>query len=155
MKLNWTEASDTEAPTLADLEAIGVHYEELKLDPDAYQPSLNILKSERGYVEQDIVELKPEMENLEAICDIFKDEHLHKDDEVRLVLEGEGIFDLRSKNDRWIRATVVAGDLLVVPANLHHRFLLTDKKHIRCVRLFKDAEGWVAHYRHPKAEAQG
>ena len=35
----------------------------------------------------------------------------------------------------------------MVPANLHHRFFLTDSKHIRCVRLFKDAAGWVAHYR--------
>ena len=94
------------------------------------------------------------MENLQAICDKFKDEHLHTDDEVRLVLEGEGIFDLRSKDDKWMRATVVAGDLLVVPANLHHRFLLTDKQHIRCVRLFKDAEGWVAHYRKMDANSQ-
>ena len=153
MELTWTEADAVErpeAPTLEDLAAIGVHYEQMKLDPEAYQPSLDKLKAERGYIEQDIVELEPSMENLEAICDKFKDEHLHTDDEVRLVLEGEGIFDLRSKDDEWMRATVVAGDLLVVPANLHHRFFLTDKKHIRCVRLFKDAEGWVAHYRNPQ-----
>jgi 1,2-dihydroxy-3-keto-5-methylthiopentene dioxygenase len=153
MELTWTEAGAAErpeAPTLEDLAAIGVHYEQMKLDPEAYQPSLDELKAERGYIEQDIVELKPDMDNLEAICDKFKDEHLHTDDEVRLVLEGEGIFDLRSKDDEWMRATVVAGDLLVVPANLHHRFFLTDKKHIRCVRLFKDAEGWVAHYRNPQ-----
>ena len=42
---------------------------------------------------------------------------------------------------------VEQGDLLVVPANLHHRFFLTDRKQIRCVRLFKDASGWVPHYR--------
>jgi len=34
-----------------------------------------------------------------------------------------------------------------VPANLHHRFFLTDTKAIRCVRLFKDSSGWVPHYR--------
>jgi 1,2-dihydroxy-3-keto-5-methylthiopentene dioxygenase len=153
MELSWINKHASAAPTLALLEAVGVHHERLELDPHAYQPSLDRLKSERGYVEQDIVELHPEMENLEAICDKFKPEHLHTDDEVRLVLEGEGIFDLRTKQDEWVRATVHAGDLLVVPANLHHRFFLTDKKHIRCVRLFKDAEGWVAHYRTPNPGA--
>jgi len=42
---------------------------------------------------------------------------------------------------------VEPGDLLVVPANRHHRFLLTDMRSIRCVRLFQDPAGWVAHYR--------
>ena len=130
MELTWTEAGAAErpeAPTLEDLAAIGVHYEQMKLDPEAYQPSLDKLKAERGYIEQDIVELKPDMENLDAICDKFKDEHLHTDDEVRYVLDGEGIFDLRSKDDRWMRVTVEPGDLLVVnesrvlPARLRGR----------------------------------
>lgn len=63
------------------------------------------------------------------------------------MLEGDGIFDIRSRDDRWMRVVVEVGDLIVVPAKRHHRFLLTDKKDIRCVRLFKDASGWVPHYR--------
>ena len=146
MKLAWLE--DVTSPcTLDDLIAVGVLYEHLAVDPVAYQPPLDALKSDRGYVEQDEVELSPDTDNLDAICAKFADEHLHTDDEVRYVLEGEGIFDIRSTDDRWMRVTVETGDLIVVPANLHHRFLLTEKKHIRCVRLFKDASGWVPHYR--------
>lgn len=78
-----------------------------------------------GYVEQDIVELQPTTPDLEAIGRKFAGEHLHTDDEVRYVLEGEGIFDIRSADDRWLRVVVEQGDLLVVPANLHHRFMLT------------------------------
>jgi len=155
MKLQWLEPNDTqESISSADLEAVGVLAERLELDSDAFQPSLDQLKAERGYVEQDIIELHPETPNLDALCAKFTGEHLHTDDEVRYVLGGEGIFDLRSQDDRWMRATVEPGDLIVVPKNLHHRFLLTSRKHIRCVRLFKDSSGWVPHYRHA-SEANG
>lgn len=149
MKLQWLgpEARKDTACTAHDLSAVGVTHERLVVSDDAFQPALDTLKAARGYVEQDIIELRPDTDNLEQICAKFVDEHLHTDDEVRFVLEGEGIFDIRSADDEWMRVTVEAGDLLVVPANLHHRFFLTERKHIRCVRLFKDREGWVPHYR--------
>jgi len=152
MKLQWLKTAEGQAPcTHQDLEATGAHHERLEVegtvDPAAYQPPLDRLKAERGYVEQDIIELSPDTPKLDEICAKFIDEHLHTDDEVRYVLEGEGIFDLRSVDDQWMRVTVEQGDLLVVPANLHHRFQLTERKHIRCVRLFKDSAGWVPHYR--------
>jgi 1,2-dihydroxy-3-keto-5-methylthiopentene dioxygenase len=125
----------------------GVHYQALPTDAAAYQAPLDALKAANGYVEQDVVALSPETPNLETICAKFVDEHIHDDDEVRFVLEGEGIFDIRSADDRWMRVKVEVGDLIVVPAGRNHRFLLTDAKHIRCVRLFKDASGWVPHYR--------
>ena len=63
------------------------------------------------------------------------------------MLDGEGVFDIRSSDDRWLRVKVERGDLIVVPAKRYHRFELTDAKSIRCVRLFKDQSGWVPHYR--------
>ena len=150
MNVSWLESQPgtTQAgATLDDLRAVGVTYEHLPLDPDSFQSVLDDLKDERGYVEQDEIELKPDTPNLDGICAKFADEHLHTDDEVRFVLTGEGIFDIRSETDRWIRVVVEAGDLIVVPANLHHRFFLTDRQQIRCVRLFKDSSGWVPHYR--------
>ena len=143
MRLSWLD-SDA-AISEADLGRAGVHYERLPLD--GYQEALERLKAARGYVAQDIVELRPEMPNLQAVCDKFKPEHLHRDDEVRFVLEGEGIFDIRAQDGRWMRVQVEAGDLIVVPADLYHRFFLTDRQQIRCVRLFKDAAGWVPEYR--------
>ena len=151
MEISWLEPNDGDTPlTIEEMNRAGVYYEHLELSPDNFQPALDRLKQERGYIEQDEVELKPDMPNLEAICAKFIPEHLHTDDEVRFVLEGEGVFDIRSADDRWMHIKVSQGDLLVVPANLNHRFYLTDAKHIRCVRLFKDAEGWVAHYRDEK-----
>jgi len=148
MRLNWLNPADaTPAPTIDDLLAVGVHYERLQVGATSAQASLDALKSARGYLVQDEVQLTPTTDNLEQICDKFKDEHLHTEDEVRFVLDGEGVFEIRAADERWLRVFVEAGDLLVVPADLYHRFFLTDRKHIHCARLFKDPAGWVAHYR--------
>ena len=148
MELAWHEPQpDYPDLDVEHLRKQGVLYQRLALEGEAYQPSLDALKAEQGYIEQDVVALSPQTEGLDAICAKFADEHLHTDDEVRFVLEGAGIFDIRDDADRWMRVTVVAGDLIVVPKDRHHRFFLTDDKMIRCVRLFQDSAGWVPHYR--------
>ncbi len=105
------------------------------------------IKSNRGYVDQDEVSLSKETPNLDAICAKFDKEHYHTLDEVRFVVDGEGIFDVRDTNDQWVRIEVGAGDLIIIPANKYHRFYLTATKTIRCVRLFLNNEGWAPLYR--------
>ena len=129
------------------LEQQGVIYRRLGLDKSAYQPELDELTRRRGYVTQDEVALKPDTPNLDVVLAKFDPEHHHDDDEVRFVLDGEGVFDIRSNDDRWMRVVVEPGDLIVVPKGKHHRFELTGKRAIHCVRLFKDPAGWVAIYR--------
>jgi 1,2-dihydroxy-3-keto-5-methylthiopentene dioxygenase len=145
MKAHWL--SEQGEITAGELNDNGVYYTALATDEASYQAPLDRIKRERGYVEQDQVALSPVTPNLDAICAKFVDEHFHDDDEVRFVLEGEGIFDIRSRDDRWMRVFVERGDLIIVPKDRHHRFMLTESKSIRCVRLFKDASGWVPHYR--------
>lgn len=129
------------------LEANGVIYRALPKEKAGYQPHLDELTKRRGYLTQDEVSLLPDMPNLAQVLAKFDPEHKHDDDEVRFVLEGEGVFDIRSNDERWMRVVVEPGDLIVVPKGKHHRFELTEKKHIHCVRLFKDPAGWVAIYR--------
>ncbi len=128
-----------------DLGQLGVLYRRIPVD--ASGDELNRIKRERGYVEQDEVALSSETPNLDAICAKFDKEHRHTLDEVRFVVEGEGIFDVRDAGDRWVRIEVEAGDLIIIPANKYHRFYLTDSKAIRCVRLFLNNEGWAPLYR--------
>ena len=130
-----------------ELVAQGIHYRAVDVRESVYEPVMQALKIEHGYVEQDVVELRPETPGLDGLLAKFDGEHFHEEDEVRFVLEGEGVFDIRSRDDRWMRVVVSRGDLIIVPAGRHHRFELTEARTIRCVRLFKDPSGWVAHYR--------
>jgi 1,2-dihydroxy-3-keto-5-methylthiopentene dioxygenase len=145
MRAHWLEQNGSIG--VDELGKQGVYYAKLSTDEAAYQQPIDEIKSSRGYIEQDIVELAPSTPNLDAICAKFIDEHHHDEDEVRFVLQGEGIFDIRSREDRWMRVVVEQGDLIVVPKDRHHRFMLTETKTIRCVRLFRDKSGWVPHYR--------
>ena len=45
-----------------------------------------------------------------------------------------------------IKFTAEPGDLIVIPADQRHLFYLTAKKSIRCIRLFKNTDGWEAIY---------
>lgn len=108
---------------------------------------IDTVKREHGYVDQDFIELGAATPNLDAICAKFDKEHFHTEDEVRFVVEGEGIFDVRDEHDQWMRIEVGAGDMIVIPARRYHRFYLTDSKRIRCMRLFANHDGWAPLYR--------
>jgi 1,2-dihydroxy-3-keto-5-methylthiopentene dioxygenase len=148
MRAYWLEEAKPEggapidAPTLAQH---GVTYRAIPVE--GHEGALDGFMRANGYVTRDEVRLSPETPGLPAILGKFDREHLHTDDEVRYVLEGAGIFDIRSLDDRWMRVVVEQGDLISVPKDRHHRFMLTEASTIRCARLFVDAAGWVPHYR--------
>ena len=136
----------------------GIHYECWGLRDTAgsatddgvlssYAPEIRQLQESRGYVEADLVALRPDTENLGEICAKFSRVHHHTDDEVRFVVEGAGVFEIQAlKGDGFFKITATPGDLIVIPANRRHFFYLTEEKNIRCIRLFKDNKGWEAIY---------
>ena len=115
-----------------------------------YADEIKQLKSERGYVTEDIVALDPSTPNLETLLAKFSVEHHHTDDEVRFTVAGEGVFEINVTADERVKFTAQPGDLIVVPAWRRHLFYLTDQKTIRCIRLFKDNSGWEALYPYEK-----
>lgn len=112
----------------------------------AYRADIEQLKSQRGYVAQDVIALDPNTPNLEVLTKKFDREHHHTDDEVRFVVDGEGVFEINIDENERVKFTAEPGDLIVVPAMRRHLFYLTKKKTIRCIRLFKDSAGWEALY---------
>jgi 1,2-dihydroxy-3-keto-5-methylthiopentene dioxygenase len=104
------------------------------------------LKKKFGYASADVCELNTTNPNLDKILEPFMKEHHHSDDEVRFTVEGEGIFGVNPGIDPEFEVCVEAGDLLMVPANTRHWFKLTDKKNIKCIRIFKDNPKWEAIY---------
>ncbi|EGW35259.1 uncharacterized protein SPAPADRAFT_58471 [Spathaspora passalidarum NRRL Y-27907] len=143
---DFTKAHNSGEPvSLEKLAEIGVFYRNVKtLD------ELNQIAKDRDYKNRDVVNLdldafNNDLDAYNAKMAQFYKEHYHEDEEIRYVTAGEGYFDVRDKQDRWIRAKLSPHDLLILPAGIYHRFTLTDElKQVTAVRLFKDEPKWEA-----------
>ena len=115
---------------------------------DAYASKINDLKGRGGYVTADVIDVTPDTPGLDAMLAKFNSEHWHDEDEVRLIVEGRGLFHIHPPNGAVFAIEVEAGDLIRVPKGTHHWFDLCGDRRIRAIRLFQDASGWTPHYTH-------
>ena len=100
-----------------------------------------------GYRTADVISVHPETPNLPEIRAKFLREHIHTEDEVRFFVEGQGYFWFNLEgNEPVFCVKCEAGDLLSVPANVKHWFDLGSVAHVKTIRVFTDASGWVPHY---------
>ncbi|XP_059481928.1 acireductone dioxygenase [Neocloeon triangulifer] len=126
------------------LSSTGVESFEITIDDNLTDPFLSKIREERKYSYEDEITCCPEeLPNYEQKIKSFYEEHLHTDEEIRLVLEGSGYFDVRDQQDRWIRVAVGKGDLLVLPAGIYHRFTLDEKNFIKAKRYFVGEPVWT------------
>jgi 1,2-dihydroxy-3-keto-5-methylthiopentene dioxygenase len=106
------------------LSSLGVKYYYFPDDLD----SVNKIASERNYKNRDEIEISPELlPGYEEKVKTFFHEHLHEDEEIRYILGGGGYFDVRSKDDDWVRLRLEKGDLMIMPAGIYHRFTTDDQ----------------------------
>lgn len=131
-----------------------------------HYPSLddvNALAKKRDYKNRDEIAVSPTtLPNYEEKVKNFFHEHLHEDEEIRYIIEGGGFFDVRSKEDDWVRIALEKSDLLVLPPGIYHRFTtdkdnvcfailigarhfeaLTIEQYIKAMRLFKEEPKWT------------
>lgn len=82
------------------------------------------------------------MTNYEEKLKNFYTEHIHADEEIRYCLEGSGYFDVRDKSDQWIRIWIKAGDLIVLPAGIYHRFTLDTSNYVKVMQILSCGVQW-------------
>jgi 1,2-dihydroxy-3-keto-5-methylthiopentene dioxygenase len=125
----------------------------------AYDADLAALKAQGGYVTADVIDIKPDTPNLDAMLNKFNKEHWHDEDEVRFTLEGHGLFYINPNlpegegNQPVVGIEVEPGDLLVVPKGTLHWFELCGDRRIRAIRLFQDMAGWTPRYTESSKES--
>ncbi|MGC9239229.1 MAG: cupin domain-containing protein [Acidithiobacillus sp.] len=112
----------------------------------ALDPVFQRLQRERGYRERDLVVLHPEHPDLEALDRRFGGIHRHDDEEVRYIVDGEGVFGFVLADGRQLELTVEGGDYLHVPAGVEHWFRLNGLRRIKAVRYFSARGGWTPVY---------
>jgi 1,2-dihydroxy-3-keto-5-methylthiopentene dioxygenase len=166
LKIPEEDKSLTEqAEVTAFLAVRGIEYERLGAMPTpedasadalltAYSGKIDDLKARGGYVTADVIDVNAETPGLDAMLKKFSSEHWHDEDEVRLIVEGRGLFHIHPPGQPVFAIEVEAGDLIRVPRGTHHWFDLCGEKRIRAIRLFQDKSGWTPHYTESGVDAK-
>lgn len=132
---------------------------------------VNELAKERGYKNRDEIFVSPEKmgDIYEEKVKSFFHEHLHEDEEIRYIRDGQGYFDVRSQDENWIRIQLSKDDLIILPAGIYHRFttdesnvrffvtcitahLANREQYVHAMRLFKDEPKWTPLNRCPELD---
>jgi len=135
-----------EIVSLEDLHELGLLF--FCLDPINYKKEgkLDEICKQRGYTYADFVNSQ-KIPNLSEKLATFFEEHIHDDEEIRFFVDGSGFFDVRDgrsfKEDRWIRMECNAGDLIILPAGIYHRFNVDEKAFFHVMRLFCGNPVWT------------
>jgi 1,2-dihydroxy-3-keto-5-methylthiopentene dioxygenase len=112
----------------------------------AYDREVQTLKARGGYVVADVIDVKADTPNLDAMLAKFNREHWHDEDEVRFIIAGRGLFHIHPAGGPVFVLEVEPGDLIRVPRGTHHWFDLCAERRIRAIRLFQDPSGWTPRY---------
>ncbi|XP_065049503.1 acireductone dioxygenase 2-like [Musa acuminata AAA Group] len=114
---------------LADL---GIVTWRLNAENHENDEDLKKIREARGCSFVYTVDMHPErLPDYEAKLKSYFQEHRHTNEETSYCLEGSGYYDVRDKNDCWIRIALKKGGMIVIPAGIYHRFTLDTSNYIK------------------------
>ncbi|MDQ6190799.1 acireductone dioxygenase [Klebsiella pneumoniae] len=147
----------TDAKAIQDqLNAKGVRFERWQADRDlganpspetviaAYQHAIDKLVAEKGYQSWDVISLRADNPQKEALREKFLNEHTHGEDEVRFLSRALACFacTLATRCSGAVRKN----DLISVPAHTPHWFDMGSEPNFTAIRIFDNPEGWIAQF---------
>ena len=101
--------------------------------------------AENGYQSWDVISLRADNPQKDALREKFLNEHTHGEDEVRFFVEGAGLFCLHI-GDEVYQVLCEKNDLISVPAGTPHWFDMGSEPNFTAIRIFDNPEGWVAKF---------
>jgi len=142
---------------VAEMRSLGLQY--WKMDADSYtypvksipwdpseaaDPKLAALRDDRGYSYADVLTIHPDfLPNFDTLVKNFFTEHIHDAEEIRYIIAGSGFFDVRDKDNLWVRVHVKKGDLMTLPEGIYHRFTCDETEYIHAMRMFVGVPVWT------------
>jgi len=122
----------------------------------AYDHWLAPFMMKHGYHTADVIRVTAQTPNLYAIRNKFIREHTHSEVEIRVFVEGQGVFWFHNERsaDEVFSLFCEQGDLISVPADTKHWFDLGDHPAVCAIRMFTDQAGWVPQYTESGLEQQ-
>jgi 1,2-dihydroxy-3-keto-5-methylthiopentene dioxygenase len=115
---------------------------------DHYFESLEVFDA------RDMIVLNPATPNLDGMLEKFSRPHTHADDEVRYIIDGEGVFGFVCPDGTQMELTIQPEEYINVPAGTEHWFYLTSQRRIKAVRYFVDTLGWTPDYTNTQIRMQ-
>lgn len=91
-----------------------------------------------------LISLSPQTPGIDELLIKFAAVHDHTAPEIRLILDGEGIFYIYTEEGQKYEILVDRGSFLVLPKEVAHNFTLTEKRTVTAVRVFQNKDGWIA-----------
>ena len=111
----------------------------------AYAQEVAAVQQGGAYPTVDVIRMAPDHPDRQALRQKFLAEHTHSEDEVRLFVEGKGLFCLHL-GDEVLQVLCEADDWIAVPAGTKHWFDMGPAPRFCALRFFNNPQGWVAEF---------
>jgi 1,2-dihydroxy-3-keto-5-methylthiopentene dioxygenase len=119
---------------------------------NAYSEKIDEVKQAGGYTSVDVVNVNSATPSLDEMLNKFNREHWHDEDEVRFVVQGQGLFHVHPAGQAVVAIEVGPGDMIRIPRGTHHWFNLCGSRQIKVIRFFQNRTGWTPYYTESMAE---
>jgi 1,2-dihydroxy-3-keto-5-methylthiopentene dioxygenase len=130
------------------LGSYGVEVGHIEFEPDvdaSQHREMAALRLRFGIQSSDRVTVRPGDPSWPALREKFLGEHTHADLELRVFVDGKGLFHVRLP-EVGVAVLCEAGDWISVPAGLAHRYDGGKLAAFDALRMFTRPDGWVADF---------